>query len=255
MSTFVTYEFDNHLNENGTIELKSKLKKIGDCNNSLSLDICHDFGSLKTRINSFKFVHRHFFINILDIKCVKSLPNKTTFMMTSTILNKKSKKYTTNLVEKLLFEIKLIRGLIKSEYVYHFDLKFIRTPLLLQIETNKDYDIPIGNELSNKHVIKFVFRSILQQKYNISFPTDIVILLFEQYIFEENETDKQDLTLLYGTMSLKEIIENSKLSTTRNREKYLNDSEFLEIFKMNKQEFYKLKGWRRKNLKREKGLL
>ena len=91
---------------------------------------------------------------------------------------------------------------------------------------------------------------------NISFPTDIIILLFQQYVFQDdNENNQQDLTLLYGTMTMKQIIENTKLSTTRNKEKYLCDNDFLDIFKMTKKEFYALKAWRRKNLKRDKGLL
>eukprot|EP01084_Bolivina_argentea_P196631 337077_1 len=199
-------DFRNNLNENGTVEFQCKLKKIGDSNilnnsNSLSLDICHDFSKLETSINSLKFIHRDYFVTILNTKHIQTLPNKTTFLMNAIILNKDTLKYIPNLIHKILFDIKLNRTIIQSQYKYCFILRFIKIPSFLDLNKNKIFNIPI-NGLNNQHVVKFVFKSIVMQKYNIVFPYDIMSLLFDGFIF--NCIENEDVTKYYGTMTLNE---------------------------------------------------
>eukprot|EP01083_Nonionella_stella_P025316 69717_1 len=252
------YEFRNNLDANGTIELQCKLQKISgnkktNNNSSLALDISHDFNILRTSINTLQFIHPTYFITILNMQCIRSLPNLTTFVSQVTLLNKKDGQYTTNIFEKILFTIELNRKMVQTEYKYQFVIKFTKIPLCLHIDKERRFMIGV-KDLRNEDVIKFVFQSILMSKYGIAFPYDIMALLFDGFIFNNDlKGTDHDLSKHHGTMTVDEVLE--QFPTATNKEKYLNDEVFTTIFEMTRQCFYALKPWKRKALKRANGLL
>jgi len=48
-------------------------------------------------------------------------------------------------------------------------------------------------------------------------------------------------------------IEDAKNSKGTNKEKLLNDDDFMSVFGVDKDAFYKMPGWKQKNLKKSKG--
>ena len=48
-------------------------------------------------------------------------------------------------------------------------------------------------------------------------------------------------------------IEEAKKHKGADKEKYLNDEDFESVFGVNREAFYKLAGWKQKNLKKSKG--
>ena len=179
-------EFRGKLDENGTIEIRCKLRKVGgDNHNSITLEIIHDFSTMNTSINSFKFVHRNYVVTILDIKCIESKLNKTTFLLNVTLFNKQSAEYSQNLFERILLEVKLNRNAFHRPSQYEFAMRFIKISSLLSIEKDKIIKIPL-DDLNDQRVIKYVFQSTLLKEYNISLPFDIMSLLFDAYTFQTN---------------------------------------------------------------------
>eukprot|EP00485_Elphidium_margaritaceum_P010422 CAMPEP_0202710264 /NCGR_PEP_ID=MMETSP1385-20130828/22270_1 /ASSEMBLY_ACC=CAM_ASM_000861 /TAXON_ID=933848 /ORGANISM="Elphidium margaritaceum" /LENGTH=270 /DNA_ID=CAMNT_0049369759 /DNA_START=29 /DNA_END=841 /DNA_ORIENTATION=- len=263
--TFRLYDMEESLVENGTLDVKCKLKFTNGTNIicTMVMDICHDFNTLRSKLDlsSLHFLHTNYLVSLLKMRCIDSdcSPNVTTFRLNANVLDKQRRTYSDNFVEIFIFQICLrrVKSTATHQYTYRFEIRFIRLPsFLLDLKFTSNHD---GNKfilslqdkyaLNNRQVTKFVFRSILIQTYMINIPYDIIALLFDGFMF--GDEDEHDVSMYYKQMSKDEVL--SRFSSVANKERLLTDDAFAQVFNLNRTQFYALKPWIRKKLKRDKG--